>query len=454
MPTLIILPTQLFEDVSYIKKHDITKIIIYEDPKFFTAFLYHKLKLLYHRVTCKKYSKYIFTKCHINVEYIDFYNKPNFKKITHIIDPSDHELEKKYKKLCCVGLTIIPTQHFLLQPNEIKNNSHIFYKNNKFNHSNFYKWQRIKLNLLMNKNNTPKGNKWSFDKDNRKKIPKGVILPGAPQILSGDDIELAKKYINKYFSENYGDMNLIYPIDHKQAKYNLTKFIKTKLKYFGQYQDASQKENAFLYHSVLTPSLNIGLITDMDIIRAIKKITTFTSISIASIEGFIRQVIGWRNYIYSIYILAPEIQNLNFFKHKKKLSDKWWTEIGIDPIDDIIQNKIVKYAYTHHIERLMYLGSYMLISEIDPKEVYRYFMEWAIDAYEWVMIGNVYGMSQFSDGGITMKRPYICSSAYILKMSNYKRGKWCSKWDNLYHAFINKHKKFFSHTYGYYIASS
>lgn len=461
---LLLFPTQLFKDISYLKKYNIANVILYEEPKFFTKFKYHKLKLLYHRITCKLYQKYLISK-NIKCEYVDFNESINFAmcEITHLIDPTDHELEKKYKNKC-KGLQIIQSQHFTLTPDDIKNNANIFYKNGKFNHATFYKWQRQRLEILINKNGSPIGDKWSFDTENRNKIPNDVSVPKIKINKNSAEIENAKIYINTHFLNNYGELNLIYPINHQQAKKWLCDFAKNKLKNFGKYQDASLSGETFLFHSILTPMLNIGLLTDWDVLSEVLKYKS--KVSMASLEGFIRQVIGWRNYVYSIYILAPEIQNKNFFKNTKKLSDKWWGSrtnerketshnsisnngIGIEPIDDIIQNKIIKYAYAHHIERLMYLGSYMLMSGIHPKEVYRIFMEWTIDAYEWVMIPNIYGMSQFADGGAMMKRPYISSSNYILKMSNYKRGDWCKKWDDLYYSFLQKHRLFFKKNYFY-----
>lgn len=450
MRLLVIFPTQLFRNISYIKEHKINKIYIYEEPKFFTKFKYHKLKLLYHRVTCKEYQLFLQSRG-FKCKYIDFYETPIFDKNAEIymVDPIDHELTKKYKKKCGLKLHVLPSQHFTLSPDDVINNQTIFYKNDKFNHSNFYKWQRRRLNILVDRHGQPATGKWTYDAENRKKISKDIAIPGISINIANKSQEniTAKKYIDQHFPHNYGEMNLIYPITHQQAKKWLTDFTKNKLYNFGKYQDASLKKEPFLFHSVLTPAMNIGLLTDWDVLAEVLKYRN--KVPFASLEGFIRQIIGWRNYVYAIYILAPDISQSNFFKHKNRLPDTWWSEIGVEPIDDIIQNKIVKYAYTHHIERLMYLGSFMLMSRINPKEVYRYFMEWAIDAYEWVMIPNVFGMSQYADGGKMMRRPYISSSNYILKMSNYKHGDWCDKWDQLYHEFLRRNHAFFKKSYFY-----
>ena len=166
------------------------------------------------------------------------------------------------------------------------------------------------------------------------------------------------------------------------------------------------------------------------------------SIGIENFEGFIRQVIGWRNYVYTIYIVeGNKMRKENLLSHNNKLYyEKFWKgETGIIPIDNII-NKIINYSYAHHIERLMYLGNFMLLCFIKPNDVYKIFMEWTIDAYDWVMVPNVYGMSQYASDNM-MTRPYFSSSKYILRMSNYKKNNnWEIIWDALYYNFINKHK--------------
>jgi deoxyribodipyrimidine photolyase-related protein len=196
--------------------------------------------------------------------------------------------------------------------------------------------------------------------------------------------------------------------------------------------------------------MNIGLITDTQVVDISYKfyLKNIKKISIQSFEGFIRQVIGWRNYVYTLYHLEYEtLYESNQLKHHNNINDKFWLgETGILPIDSII-NKIVKYSYAHHIERLMYLGNFMLLCLIEPKQVYNMFMEWTIDAYDWVMIPNIFGMSQFADGGLMMTRPYFSSSNYLLKMSDYKRGDWTFDWDSIYYYFINKHKSFLLKNY-------
>ena len=163
-----------------------------------------------------------------------------------------------------------------------------------------------------------------------------------------------------------------------------------------------------------------------------------------SCEGFIRQIIGWREFIRGVYIAVGSKERVkNFWNFKRKIPSSFYSgDTGIEPIDDTIK-KINESAYANHIERLMIIGNFMLLCEFDPDEVYRWFMEMFIDSYDWVMVPNVYGMSQFSDAGMMSTKPYISSSNYILKMSNYKKGDWCKIWDSLFWNFMDKQRDFF-----------
>ena len=171
-----------------------------------------------------------------------------------------------------------------------------------------------------------------------------------------------------------------------------------------------------------------------------------SEIPLHSVEGFLRQILGWREFVRGIYQnFSEKEENTNFFNHQRKLSSHWYDgTTGILPVDDAIK-KANKYGYCHHIERLMILSNIMLLSEIDPKEVHRWFMEMFVDSADWVMGPNVYGMGQFSDGGLFATKPYISGSNYILKMSDYKKNdEWTNIWDGLYWRFIDKHSVFFS----------
>jgi deoxyribodipyrimidine photolyase-related protein len=450
MDIFVIFPTHLYSNIKNLYNKTVYLI---EDHRYFTDFKYHKLKLAYHRATMKSYYDYLlFEK--INVKYIDFSDVENAykelnksKKTITTYDCGDKVLEKRLKKLV-PNIIINKSLNFLVDEELIKKNLKKFYNGKKYNHQNFYKWQRIRLNILIENNNQPVGGRWSYDSDNRKKLPKNVIIPNIMKLDSNNYIEEAKKYVNKHFSNNYGSLDyFIYPINHDDSKRWLSNFLKNKFENFGIYEDAESERDPFLFHSVLSPMMNIGLLTDTEVLEMTMKYQN--KVPISSFEGFIRQIIGWRNYVYTLYLLEGEkMSQSNFLNSTNKLNKEimWNGSTNILPIDNIIK-KIVNYSYAHHIERLMYLGNYMLICMIDPKDVYEIFMEWTIDAYEWVMVPNVYGMTQFADGGLMMTRPYFSSSNYILKMSDYKKDSWCVIYDALYYNFINTHQKYLASNY-------
>jgi len=431
---LVLFPHQLYNNIN-LKNYN--NIIIIEEPRFFTDFLFHKLKIAYHRATMKKYYDSIIKK-HKNVKYIEFNKVSNsfyeaLKEI-NIYDPYDKKLINKLNKL--VKINIINNLQFLIHPYE-------FNKQHKYRHDAFYKFMRIKYNILINKNK-PIGGQWSFDKKNRLKFPNDIKIPSLPIIKNNKYIIEAKEYVNKYFQNNYGSLDyFIYPIDHKSAINWLYNFLSKRLKLFGKYEDAVSTKYAFGFHSVLSPMMNIGLLRDIEVLEISNDYynKNKNTIPIESYEGFIRQIIGWRQYVYCLYTLeGHNMVNSNLLNHTNKLNEKWWDDVGITPINFLI-DKIKKYAYVHHIERLMFLSNWLLLNKIHPKEVYRIFMEWTIDAYDWVMIPNIFGMGQASTD-IMMTRIYFSSSNYILKMSNFKNDEsdWVKIWDALYYNFIKDHK--------------
>ena len=426
----LLFPIQLFSDLTLLSKSKLIYLI--EEPRYFDDFGFHKLKLAYHRASMKKYYDML-KKKKLNVKYIDCEKvNNNFYKLIkseneliNIFYLGDFPLQNKLENIFGKKLVINETLNFLIKTNEFVDIKKLIYKNTRYSHDEFYKYQRKKLSILIDKNNKPTGGKWSFDSENRLPLPANIKVPETVSKVKSDKyIKEAIKYVNKNWSKNYGSLdNFIYPIDSKASKLWLNKFLEERLSKFGAYEDAVSEAEPFVFHSVLSPMMNIGLLTDDEVVTLSYEyyLDNKKSIPIESFEGFIRQVIGWRNYVYTLYNLEGEkMKTSNQLKHNNKLNDKFWTgETDMIPIDSII-NKIVKYSYAHHIERLMYLGNFLLLCLVDPDEVYRIFMEWTIDAYDWVMVPNVYGMSQFATP-IMMTRPYFSSSNYINKMSNIEK---------------------------------
>jgi deoxyribodipyrimidine photolyase-related protein len=286
----------------------------------------------------------------------------------------------------------------------------------------------------------------TYDKDNRKKYPKGKTPPPIAFPDHNEYYQEAVEYVKKHFNNHYGSLSEqpLYPIDFKTTHEWLDHFLQHRFHEFGPYEDAIVRSDSILHHSVLTPMLNVGLITPDEIIEQTIKFSKEENVPIQSTEGFVRQIIGWREFMRGMYTIKHVDQRTtNFWGFSRKMPASFYSgETGILPIDATIK-KVLKTGYCHHIERLMVLGNFMLLCEIDPDEVYQWFMELFIDAYDWVMVPNVYGMSQFADGGLFATKPYISGSNYLRKMSDYPKGDWQEVWDGLFWRFMHVHRDFF-----------
>lgn len=398
----------------------------------------------------KSYQEYLNTN-EIRAEYFDTVTIPKLSLlftslakggVKHVTtyEFNDYLLERRVRRYCelhGMNLKTIPSPLFLSDENEIKN---LLGDKKHYLMAGFYQKQRKRLDILMN-GNEPVGGKWSFDEDNRKKLPNGVIPPKPASFPTNKYVTEAANYVNQNFPDNPGDTSeFLYPVTFHDAQSSFANFLGTKAQNFGIYEDAIHSSEIWLYHSILSPLLNIGLITPEFVVNEILMRAPELKIPLNSLEGFIRQIIGWREFIRGIYLIkGTQQRKSNFFDHTAQIPESFYTgTTGITPVDDSIK-KLLQHGYTHHIERLMILGNFMLLSGFHPDAVYKWFMELFIDSYDWVMVPNIYGMSQYADGGLITSKPYISGSNYILKMSNYTKGNWCAFWDSLYWSFIHTH---------------
>lgn len=450
MKTFLVYPHQLFEHTKIYELLDTAydTVCIVEDPLYFTQYTFHKQKILFHRASMKKYESFLKEKGY-RVHYINVHQLKQSEDIAQYVsgalymyDPVDNWLEKKLKKTFGDSITFLDTPMFL----NSKSENTAYFLNKKPFMKNFYEWQRKRLHILMDEHMKPLGGKYSFDTDNRKKLPKNYSEPANNPCDRDKYVIEAQHYVEEHFSDHYGyTEHFNFATDFTSAKRVLKNFLENKLEHFGIYEDAISKEKVFLNHSILTPYLNIGLLTPDYVITETLAYARTHTVALNSLEGFIRQIIGWREFIRAMYdIHGTPMRTKNFWKHTKKIPHIFWTGTTDNSVVNHSIHKALHYAYTHHIERLMILGNYMVLSEFDPDDVYRWFMEMYIDSYDWVMVPNVYGMSQFADGGIFATKPYISAANYILKMSDFKRdGLWDTDWDEKFWAFLKKHKSFF-----------
>jgi len=450
---LILFPHQLFENLPI--KDTETSIYLVEEYLFFKQYPFHKQKLQFHRASMKAYEAHLIASG-FQVHYINSidntsdirlliqYLKSNEVNQLHFIDPTDYWLEKRIYR-SSKGLDIVWYDNPLFLNSKEELSSFFKPQKKKFFQTAFYKEQRKSRQVLMN-NTEPEGGRWTYDTDNRKKYPKNKIPPMVHFPDQSKYHTEAKTYVETYFKENYGAFNdfLVYPIDFDQAKDWLDQFLEQRFHEFGIYEDAIVKEEHLLNHSLLSPLINVGLLLPGQVIEKAITYARSNDIPINSTEGFVRQILGWREFIRGVYeVKGTEERTKNFWGFTRKIPTSFYNgTTGIAPIDDCIK-KILKTGYAHHIERLMILGNFMVLCEFDPDAVYQWFMELFIDAYDWVMVPNVYGMSLYADGGLMSTKPYISSSNYIMKMSNYGKGDWQSTWDGMFWAFMDKHRDFF-----------
>ena len=452
----LIFPNQLFEHSQLLENG--FPIFLVEELLFFKHYNFHKQKIAFHRATMKHYEAFLISK-NIEVDYIESSKDisdireliPYLKSlgITNItyIDPVDNWLQKRIAKGCLdnsIEKNVYDSPLFL----NTKEDLQPFFRNDKkkYHQTSFYTAQRNNRHILIDPDGKPTGGKWTFDAENRKKYP-AKKTPPAIQFPDVDSFyKEALEYVDKNFSTNIGQLttNGLYPTNFKTSKLWFQQFLEQRFLEFGTYEDAIVAENSILNHSVLTPMLNIGLITPAYVIEQSIAFAETNNIPINSLEGFVRQIIGWREFIRGMYeSRGSDERTRNFWGFTKKIPKSFYDgTTGIYPIDQTIK-KTLETGYCHHIERLMVLGNFMLLCEFDPDEVYRWFMELFIDSYDWVMVPNVYGMSQFADGGLMATKPYISGSNYLMKMSNYKKGEWQAVWDGLFWRFMDTHRSFF-----------
>lgn len=318
----------------------------------------------------------------------------------------------------------------------------------------FYRELRKETGLLM-EGDGPAGGEWNYDKENRKPPPGEVEASGPMQFTPDDTVDAVLDLVEARFSGHFGDLRpFTLATDRGQARRALAHFIKTGLPKFGDYQDAMLEESRYLYHSGLSAYLNAGLLDPMEICRAAEEAWKQGDAPLNAVEGFIRQIIGWREFVRGIYFLeGPDYPRRNRLNHRRKLPDLYWgAETGMNCLAHAVR-QTKEDAYAHHIQRLMVTGNFALLAGIDPGEVHEWYLSVYFDAYEWVESPNTVGMSQFADGGIVGSKPYVSSGAYIDRMSDYcsgcaydvkeKEGDGACPFNLLYWHFLDRHRERF-----------
>ncbi|MCP9773761.1 cryptochrome/photolyase family protein [Synechococcus sp. Tobar12-5m-g] len=441
-----------------------SRVLMIEDLAVATAYRYHRLRLLHTFVAMRSFREALRDQG-IAVSYheleaslvVPFWQRlaaeltaePGDGPHLQVAEIADRGFEQRLQAFCRehgVPLTVLPSPAFL-EP--VAESGTWFNRQRRPRMATFYQRQRRRLRLLLEPDGSPSGGQWSFDADNRKRLPKGYGEPPLPAVAASPLEPAVRALIAAHFADHPGERgDLWIPFDHAGAQVWLERFLRERLDDFGPFEDALSERHATLHHSLLSPLLNIGLLTPAEVIEATlahaqRREAAGKPLPIASLEGFLRQLIGWREFVRGIDRVYGERQaGSNFWNHQRRLAPCWWEgRTGLPPLDAAI-GRVNRLAYNHHIERLMVISNLMLLCEIHPREVHRWFMELYLDSYEWVMGPNVYGMGLMSDGGLFATKPYICGSNYILKMGDFKKGPWCEIWDGLYWRFIDRNQRF------------
>jgi len=368
--------------------------------------------------------------------------------------PDEYRLDKILKDCCeklTIKTTVVDSEHFFSSRNEL---GEFFEGKKTFLMESFYRNMRKKHDVLM-KNDKPLTGKWNYDDDNRKKLPKNH-KPITPLVFNNNVSEIVAE-IHKTDIKTIGTIDaekFVWPINRKQSLELLDFFVTECLSLFGSYQDAMTPNEWSLYHSRISFSMNIKMISPQEVIE--KAIAEWRNrpdeIEYNQLEGFVRQIIGWREYMRGIYWLKmPEFATMNFFDNQEKLPEWFWTgNTKMLCLKDSI-NQSLNYAYAHHIQRLMITGNFALLAGVHPDEIDAWYLGIYIDAIEWVEITNTRGMSQFADGGIVGTKPYVSSASYIDKMSHYcgscfykkavKTGDKACPFNSLYWNFYDKNEE-------------
>lgn len=421
----LLLPNNLFENLSSDHSY-----VLYEHPLFFSSKKrvkrFHIKKLVLHRASMRYF--YDQNKDRLDISYVECGDRLPKRSIKDMFEPCDKLIEREFN-----GVSFHTNPLFLHSVEDIESYKSST-RNDRFQET-FKLWSMRRLGL--------KGLDVSCDRMNRKKYRGDA--DDIPEVSFQSDtdreryIREAFVYVKKHFSYiGEFDGHLEYPITTAESKSLFIDFCKNRLVHYGDYQDYVDKEKQVMYHSMISSSLNIGIV---DVRWVLQELNRYRSkVRHNQYEAFVRQIVGWREYErYLYHFYYDEMIGCNYFGNHKRLGKGWFESgknpTGVLPIDSII-NRVMRTAYMNHIERLMFVLNYMTLAEICFQDMYQWFMSVSIDSYDWVMVSNVSSMSYYYPKA--MRKPYLASSNYMVKMSNYAKGEWCKRMDDMFYGFIIK----------------
>jgi deoxyribodipyrimidine photolyase-related protein len=342
-----------------------------------------------------------------------------------IVEPGEWRLAQALQQLAVergIAFTVLPDTHFLCSRSAFAGWAR---GKRELRMEYFYRWQRRQQRVLLEADGEPVGGQWNFDADNRSGFPRGgpgAIPPAAfaPDTITRNVIDL----VRTRFADHPGSLDHFgWPVTRADALHALRVFIDTRLPGFGPYQDAMWTDTPFGWHALLSTSLNLKLLDPREVIAAAEAAWRAGRVPLASAEGFIRQVLGWREFIRGVYWeFMPQLAQANHYGHRRALPRWYWSGDTQMACMRACVGQTLAHGYAHHIQRLMVTGQFALLAQIDPRQVADWYLAMYVDAVEWVELPNVAGMALHADGGRFTSKPYIASGQYIKRMSNYCNG--------------------------------
>jgi deoxyribodipyrimidine photolyase-related protein len=450
----LVLPQQLFEE--HLEASPDTRFVFLEDDLLFRNLRFHQQKLVLHRAGMTLFARRVEAAGYA-VDYVETSAEHTSQERLYALllecgattvtyyDVVDDWLDRRLTRTLAdagIGSRVLETPQFLTPRDLVAT----YFSSSNWRMQGFYEWQRRRLGILVGADGSPEGGRWSFDSENRKKLPRKITLPELPQFERLPEVRDAIAWVQSAFPDNPGNAESFnWPVTHRQAFDALEAFLVERFQLFGPYEDSIAEGQTYLFHSALSSSMNTGLLNPAEVVELALDFAERHGTPLASVEGFLRQIIGWREYIRASYVLrGREMRTGNTLQLTADLDRSWWTgETGLVPVDSVI-TRLLDTAYAHHIERLMVLGNAALLMRARPDAVYEWFMEMFIDAYDWVMVPNVYAMSQYAAGSMITTKPYVSGSNYIRKMSDFKDGPWRFSWDALYWEFVGDYRELFA----------
>ncbi|MGB3828639.1 MAG: cryptochrome/photolyase family protein [Ornithinimicrobium sp.] len=456
----LVFPHQLF--VEHLDADPGTQFVLVEDDLFFRQYDFHAQKLILHRASMRRFEDRL-RESGYAVHYLATdagrSSGERLEALLRDLDPDrvgffdpvdDWATQRTAAILDRLPVAFDPGRDVWESPNFVTSRQEIrsWFAENSARMQHFYAWQRQRLDILVD-GDAPVGGQWSFDTENRKKLPTKHPVPPVTFAEHHPAVTQAIAWVKDAFPEAPGDPDAFgWPTSHAEAESAYRQFLDERFAEFGPYEDAVSAEHPFLFHALLTPSLNIGLLSPRAVVDQALQEAEAQDIGLPSLEGFIRQVIGWREYMRATYLLwGPRMRTSNQLEHHRSLGPGWWTgQVGLSPVDHVLSS-VLKTGYAHHIERLMVLGNAMCLLRVRPDASYEWFMEMFVDAYDWVMVPNVYAMSQFAAGSAITTKPYVSGSNYLKKMSDLPKDDSMQDWDGLYWTFVADHREVFEANY-------